>query len=81
MMSPSTMWLALGALVGAMHAGALWRSVARPLHAGWSAPLRLLLVAAVLVFAAIAGQLTAAAAGWATGLVVAGAVCYGRRAA
>ena len=63
-------WMATGIAVGLTHAASLWRSS----HAGtqgWSAAWRLPVVAAVLVFAALAHMLLPVIVGWFAGFSVA----------
>jgi hypothetical protein len=67
-------WLAAGGLAGCLHAWLMWRGVQRP--TAWApvlGMLRLGVVAAVLVIAAMSGGILAAAAGWLIGLVGLGA--------
>ncbi|MCA9134797.1 MAG: hypothetical protein KDA45_16630 [Planctomycetales bacterium] len=66
-------WFIGGVGAGVLHASLLWRA-AQQLTA-WApllGPLRLALVATVLLLAALEGSLLAAAGGWAGGFVAAG---------
>jgi hypothetical protein len=66
-------WLVVGLAVGFFHSTMLWHAVHR--LSVWSSlwgMFRLLAVAAVLLAAALGGNLLAAAAGWAAGLVSSG---------
>lgn len=68
-----TAWLfvALGTFAGAVHAVLLHRDVQRgPFLGSWL--MRMLLVGAVLLFAAHGGHLLAGAAGWASGFALVG---------
>ena len=65
-----------GAAIGVVEARWLGRSARRPSALG--APLRLLLVGAVLLGAALLGELVAGALGWAVGFVVAAFVVHRR---
>jgi len=71
------LWLfaVLGLAAGAIHAHWLAR-VARGVSGGWSLPLRMGLVAAVLVPAALNGALLVAAAGWFAGSLLWGIRIY-----
>ncbi len=71
--STSLIWFAAGLIVGFLHASMLWRDVHR--FTTWSPLLgmvRMAIVAALLVVAALLGQILAGAAGWAVGLGDAG---------
>ena len=71
--STSLMWFAAGLIVGFLHASMLWRDVHR--LTAWSpllGMLRMVIVAALLVVAALIGQILAGAAGWAVGLATLG---------
>lgn len=81
MMWVPVMWLLVGAIIGVVHATALWHAAQRP--SGWIAitgGVRLLAVALVLTGAAVWGGLLPAAAGWAMGFVVGGVVVFLRTA-
>lgn len=65
------LWAAIGIVTGVAHAVALWRSTHAYKAPGWSAAWRLPIVAATLVFAALAHGLLPAVVGWLVGLSVA----------
>ncbi len=74
------LWFAAGLVVGFLHASMLWRDVHK--FTAWSplmGMLRLSLVAASLVVAAVSGQILAGAAGWAVGLATLGTLFMARR--
>ncbi|MEZ6133367.1 MAG: hypothetical protein R3C53_00515 [Pirellulaceae bacterium] len=74
MIEPTTwVWFAAGSVAGLIHATMLWRATHR--LTVWTPVLgfvRLGLVAAWLVFSALAGEILASAVGWAFGLVTLG---------
>lgn len=66
------LWLTIGAGLGGWHVSALWRTArGGDKLPGVAGVLRLPIVAAALVGAALAGDLLAASAGWIIGFVAA----------
>ena len=67
-----TLWGVAGFTAGASHAISLWRSAHRGTFVAWSAAVRLPLLGAVLLAAAVARTLLPAVGGWMAGLIVTG---------
>jgi hypothetical protein len=67
------LWTVIGIAAGVTHAASLWRSSHARIQ-GWSAVLRLPVVAAALVSAALVHTLLPAAVGWFAGLTLASIV-------
>lgn len=63
-------WFFAGIVAAIVHATCLWHGTRKPREQLKWLCLRFLVVTAVLVGGAIAGQILAAAAGWATGFAV-----------
>ncbi|KAA5546242.1 hypothetical protein FYK55_04975 [Roseiconus nitratireducens] len=73
-------WISAGAAVGMLQTVSLWRSVHHPtVYSPLWGLLRLAAVAAVLVVAAISGEVLWAAAGWAIGFAISVGWFGGRR--
>lgn len=73
------LWLAMGVLVGGMHAASLWHTTRRAngiLAA--TGLLRLLVVGVILTTAAVAGGVVPVCAGWAIGFPAVAALLYAR---
>jgi len=72
-------WVVVGAVVGTVHALALWRAASRWASHRWTIVWRLPATAVVLLIAATNAALLPAVTAWTGGFVAAGAFCLIRR--
>lgn len=77
MTAVTLLWIVLGTAAGVAQAAMLWWEIDR--RAWTVAPMRLALIGAVLIGAALAGHLIAAAAGWFCAFAATACAIFARR--